>query len=137
MATTKTKGDGVLNAQLLEKCTRNFFEIFIYDYGNNLAEYIGQILTFEGSYCVVGLRMLNTLYFTALDKNVLTKLASLTSIINRLPFCPHSNAKEQLFYSKLLLENENTSIKDIDLSVQGKVLNFPERSIPNGSVRFC
>jgi hypothetical protein len=123
------------SSKRLEGCIKHFFEPFIFEYGNNLADYFGHLVSLGGSHRVIGLKMISILSELAKEQKITKRLSSLTALIIRLPFLG-SAAKETALLIGSIIEDDETQHYDVDLSSQGKLQTTSHRPTQVGSVKY-
>ena len=126
--------EGIMDS-IFERCVLNFIQVSIMRFGNNLADYTGQLISFADEHQRLGLRMLKILSYVAKDMNVRKKISSLRMLQSRLPFMPeYSKEAEVIIASVVACDNEEMHL-DADLVSQMKLEKYPSRVIPVGSVK--
>jgi hypothetical protein len=125
-----------LEAQLIlfKQCMTSVFAHFISEFGNNIAQYVGQIIFLDGAYHSLGLSMCDILWKTASELQMdLNKLHQIKVLLKGIPFVKeNSHEKDQLI---LMIFKQSGEQKDVDVASQGRFEALPPFECSTGSVR--
>ncbi|KAJ3347722.1 hypothetical protein HDU91_006716 [Kappamyces sp. JEL0680] len=121
---------------LFQRCFGNVLQYFALDFGNNIAQYVGQIISLSSPYRQVGLRVAQLLWHSSLRQE--KHAHSLNALRNLLRSVPFIKVTDQVTEELLLQTFDSPNgdlIKEIDVASQGRVEPMPEFEIFQGSVR--
>jgi hypothetical protein len=122
--------------QLFQECLGTAINYFCDKYGNNIAQYIGQIISINGGYREVGIRMAQLLWHSPqAAKKDSPSLNSLRNLLRSLPFAKNPDQLTEELILNTFPATATDLIKDMDLASQGRVELMPEFEIALGSVR--
>lgn len=119
----------------MEKCIENLMEPFIFDFGNNIVELVGQLINFGGSHHLVGIRMMSVLVRFSQKEAYSGRLGSMMMYINRLPYLVCSMPDNDLLIARILSDCIFEAREGSDLSSQGKTLEMPPMNLYIGNVK--
>ena len=122
---------------IFEGCISNLIELHITDMGNNLADYVGQLISFTGESRTreVGLKMLKVLASIAKEKKVSKDISSFRKLLSDLPFLPNPSEESEVIIASVVEGADEGTPKDIDLVSQGKVETYSVRVVKSGTVK--
>ncbi|KAJ3275486.1 hypothetical protein HDV01_000313 [Terramyces sp. JEL0728] len=109
---------------------------FLEQFTNNMALYIGQILSVSPTHRKVGLNMAQSLWITALSKHRdLNNIGNLRALLRSIPFLPESTPESDELILVTFDHESDVFIKELDLASQGRVEPVPELAVPAGALR--
>ncbi|KAJ3257292.1 hypothetical protein HK103_004846 [Boothiomyces macroporosus] len=109
---------------------------FLEHFTNNMALYIGQIISVSPAHKKVGLNMAQSLWITALSKHRdLNNIGNLRALLRSIPFLSESTPESDDLILVTFDHESEVFIKELDLASQGRVEPVPELAIPSGALR--
>ncbi|KAJ3320881.1 hypothetical protein HDV06_004777 [Boothiomyces sp. JEL0866] len=109
---------------------------FLEQFTNNMALYIGQIISVSPTHRKVGLNMAQSLWITALSKHRdLNNIGNLRALLRSIPFLSESTPESDDLILVTFDHESEVFIKELDLASQGRVEPVPELAIPTGALR--
>lgn len=121
--------------QLFQQCLGTAINYFSEEYGNNIAQYIAQIVCLNGEYREVGIRMAQLLWYSPPAGQDGHNLNSLRNLLRSLPFIKDPDSLTEGLLLDTFSTSANSLIKEMDVASQGRVELMPEFEIAQGSVR--
>lgn len=123
---------------LFKQCAQSALSYFLNEFGNNIAHYLGQIMSISRPYQSIGLRMTQLLWEVVHSKSHdINSFTYLRSLIRSIPFLKDNNPEVARLVISVFDEAQNASFfKDVDVTSQGRTENMPELELANGSVRY-
>lgn len=119
---------------LFSQCIGSIIKQFSFEYGNNISQYVSQILCLSSAYQQFGLKLALQLWQSNLaDKS--TSLNALRNMLRRVPFMKNGENISDVLIVQTFDLVDKEEIKESDLASQGRVEAMPELEISLGSVR--
>ncbi len=121
---------------IFQKCIINVIQCFGYEFGNNIALYVGQIISLSSPYRQVGLRIAQMLWHSSLrEERNAHSLNGLRNLLRSLPFIKSSDSITEELLLQCFDGPNNQQVKTMDVASQGKMEPMPELEIAKGSLR--
>jgi hypothetical protein len=119
---------------LFKQCTSAIFVYFIKEFGNNIAQYLAQIISINTTYQQVGLKMAHLLWSTTQELKIdLNNFHQIKVLIKGIPFIKENSVyRDDLI---LLIFKQSFEIKDVDVASQGRFEPLAPFECSTGSVR--
>jgi hypothetical protein len=119
---------------IFKQCSNAVCAYFVKEYGNNIAQYLAQIISINDTYCRFGLQMTQRLWITTQEFRLnLNNYHQIKVLMKGIPFIKNvCSERDDLV---LLIFRQSSEIKDVDVASQGRFEPLPPFECSSGSIR--